>query len=150
MAIARTTLVLAGLVVALTVVCVALVVALDSYRGDYLAGVAREEEANAEVEPGGDGMEKSDPALLEHPWEKNPRLSREVLPLHYDLYLHPDLESGTFMGKPPRKLANSSFFSTGKRATTLLSSLFAVPSFRAHICIHYISTIFVVFRKEDL
>ena len=135
MAIARTTLVLAGLVVALTVVCVALVVVLDSYRGDYLAGVAREEEADSEVEPGGGGMEKSDPALLEHPWEKNPRLSREVLPLHYDLYLHPDLESGTFMGMLPRKLANSSFFSTGKRAT-LLSSLFAVPSFGAHICIH--------------
>ena len=103
MAIARTTLVLAGLVVALTVVCVALVVALDSYRGDYLAGVVREEEANSVVDPGGGGMEESDPALLEHPWETNPRLSREVLPLHYDLYLHPDLDSGTFMGKSPRK-----------------------------------------------
>ena len=105
MAIARTTLVLAGLVVALTVVCVALVVALDSYRGDYLAGVVREEEANSEVESGGGGTEESDPAQpgLEHPWENNPRLSREVLPLHYDLYLHPDLDSGTFMGKSPRK-----------------------------------------------
>ena len=102
MAIARTTLVLAGLVVALTVVCVALVVALDSYRGNYLADVVREG-SNSEVKPRGHGggTEESDPALpgLKHPWEKNPRLSPEVLPLHYDLYLHPDLDSGTFMGK---------------------------------------------------
>ena len=33
------------------------------------------------------------------PWEKNVRLPRTVLPLHYDLYLHPDLETGLFSGK---------------------------------------------------
>ena len=98
MAISRQTLALAGLVAVLTVVCIALVIALDSYQGEY---VASEEQAYPEVEPevepeGGDG---SDAALLKHPWEKNPRLSREVLPLHYDLYLHPDLDSGTFMGE---------------------------------------------------
>merc|ERR1712226_1164628 len=33
------------------------------------------------------------------PWEKNVRLPRTILPLHYDLYLHPDLETGLFSGK---------------------------------------------------
>ena len=48
MAISRQTLVLAGFVAVLTVVCISLVIALDSYRGEYLA---REEEAIAELEP---------------------------------------------------------------------------------------------------
>ena len=96
MAISRQTLVLAGLVAVLTVVCIALVITLDSYRGEYLG---REEEAIAELEPEVPKEEVEDRMRLEHPWEKHPRLSREVLPLHYDLYLHPDLDSGTFMGE---------------------------------------------------
>ena len=102
MAISRQTLVLAGLVVVLTVVCIALVITLDSFRGDYLA---REEEVIAELEPEVPKEEVEDRMRLEHPWEKNPRLSREVLPLHYDLYLHPDLDSGTFMGESERDLS---------------------------------------------
>ena len=98
MAISRQTLVLAGLVAILTVVCIALVIALDSYHGEYLE---TGEEANTELEPEAElkGGRRSNAALLVHPWEKNPRLSREVLPLHYELYLHPDLDSGTFMGE---------------------------------------------------
>ena len=36
---------------------------------------------------------------LKFPWEKNVRLPRTILPLHYDLYLQPDLETGLFSGK---------------------------------------------------
>lgn len=38
----------------------------------------------------------ADPSL---PWETNLRLPRSVIPVHYDLYLFPDLESGMFSGK---------------------------------------------------
>ena len=33
------------------------------------------------------------------PWETNIRLPRTVLPIHYDLYLHPKLKDGTFEGE---------------------------------------------------
>ena len=99
---------LAVVVAVLTVVCVALIIALDSYHGEYLEAVggggAAEDRAGAEAEPeggggGGDGGSSASEAALVHPWEKEPRLSRQVVPLHYDLFLHPDLDSGTFMGK---------------------------------------------------
>ena len=32
------------------------------------------------------------------PWEREVRLPRSVLPKHYDLYLHPNLQLGTFAG----------------------------------------------------
>ena len=32
-------------------------------------------------------------------WEKNYRISQSTQPLHYDVYLFPDLESDTFSGK---------------------------------------------------
>ena len=32
------------------------------------------------------------------PWEREVRLPRSVLPKHYDLYLHPNLQLGTFTG----------------------------------------------------
>ena len=38
----------------------------------------------------------ADPSL---PWETNLRLPRSVIPVHYDLYLFPDLEGGMFSGK---------------------------------------------------
>ena len=36
---------------------------------------------------------------MNFPWEKNVRLPQNVLPLHYDLYLFPELETGMFSGK---------------------------------------------------
>lgn len=33
------------------------------------------------------------------PWEKNIRLPENILPLHYDLFLHPDINLGKFKGK---------------------------------------------------
>ena len=38
------------------------------------------------------------PALTE-PWQKDYRLPADTLPLHYEIYLHPDLIKGTFTGK---------------------------------------------------
>ena len=32
-------------------------------------------------------------------WEVNSRLPQHLIPLHYDLYLHPDLQEGTFKGR---------------------------------------------------
>ena len=41
----------------------------------------------------------SEKPALEWPWEKNYRIPEDHLPVHYDLYLHPDLEAGTFSGR---------------------------------------------------
>ena len=37
-------------------------------------------------------------AELTEPWEKDPRLPKHLIPLHYDLYLHPNLNTGLFNG----------------------------------------------------
>ncbi len=34
-----------------------------------------------------------------YPWERDVRLPKSVVPLHYDLYLFPDLNEGLFTGK---------------------------------------------------
>lgn len=33
------------------------------------------------------------------PWEKSYRLPTDTLPIHYEIYLHPDLSKGTFTGR---------------------------------------------------
>ena len=43
-------------------------------------------------------------AELTEPWQKDPRLPKHLIPLHYDLYLHPNLNTGLFNGN---KLMNS-------------------------------------------
>ena len=47
-------------------------------------------------QPDGTKPSGSDPLL---PWETNLRLPRSVIPVHYDLYLFPDLNNGMFSGK---------------------------------------------------
>ena len=39
------------------------------------------------------------PDVRDRPWEKDYRLPADVLPVHYRLSLHPDLETGLFTGK---------------------------------------------------
>ena len=53
------------------------------------------------------------------PWEKNVRLPRSVLPLHYDLYLHPNLgmvsnntSMTTIFGHKPLKQKKMEFSET--------------------------------------
>lgn len=43
-------------------------------------------------------MARSTTPQLTQPWELNYRLPSDTLPLHYEIYLHPDLTSGTFTG----------------------------------------------------
>ena len=43
---------------------------------------------------------------LKEPWEKDPRLPKHLIPLHYDLYLHPNLNTGLFTGN---KINSKSF-----------------------------------------
>lgn len=33
------------------------------------------------------------------PWEKDVRLPRNIIPLHYNLFLHPEIQNATFSGK---------------------------------------------------
>ena len=45
--------------------------------------------SSARVEVDKDGAE----------WETDPRLPKHLIPLHYDLWLHPDLKTGLFTGE---------------------------------------------------
>merc|ERR1712106_771829 len=38
-------------------------------------------------------------------WERNVRLPKHLLPLQYDLYLHPDLDTGLFTGDVEIKIS---------------------------------------------
>ena len=52
------------------------------------------------------------------PWEVDPRLPKHLIPLHYDLWLHPDLESGLFKGKKFAKIPYFCSLSLSIRAST--------------------------------
>ena len=49
--------------------------------------------------PDGEAELQASPGLtVRKDWEENARLPEHLIPLHYQLYLHPDLQEGTFTG----------------------------------------------------
>ena len=65
----------------------------DDYYSEIIEG------GNPEPEPDDNKDDHAINNTLIFPWEKNPRLPKSVLPIHYDLFLHPDLTEGLFYGK---------------------------------------------------
>merc|ERR550532_1285823 len=57
------------------------------------------ETKEAEVQAGPDGTLAPLRPTRRGDWEENARLPEHLLPLHYELYLHPDLQEGTFKGR---------------------------------------------------
>ena len=67
----------------------------DSWQDDReLEQWGRDESSQSVIDGGSDGYKG--PSF---PWESNVRLPRSVVPIHYDLYLHPELETDMFSGK---------------------------------------------------
>ena len=49
--------------------------------------------------PDGEAELQASPGItVRKEWEENARLPEHLIPLHYQLYLHPDLQEGTFTG----------------------------------------------------
>ena len=61
------------------------------------------------------------------PWEDDYRIPNDTYAHHYDLYLHPDLEAGTFSGKVTVHITASNQVKQLCRAGEELSSQFTVP-----------------------
>ena len=106
-------------ILGLSVACVGLLVALltkspaqieeNNKTQDFGAPIiaeATDDDFEPYEEPGEDPdwidqaeNEEDESILTNFPWENNVRLPKNVLPLHYDLYLFPDLQDGMFSGK---------------------------------------------------
>ena len=106
------TLCLLAVLAVLSIVCVGLLVAVVGRGRDSAApapasgervaegesgGAAAEEEAERK-EARGTMAEKKEKQLTE-PWEKDYRIPASTYAMHYDLYLHPDMETGLFTGQ---------------------------------------------------
>ena len=65
------------------------------------------DEPTNEGDSGGDTSDHESTTVLQLPWEKNVRLPKTVQPIHYDLYLYPQLEEGLFSGKVDIEVENS-------------------------------------------
>ena len=87
---------LVGLVAVLTITCLGLIIGLATLSSNEEPLQQPLKTQAAEPEP--ESEPEAEPVLTEA-WEKDVRLPSHLLPLHYDLYLHPDLVSGLFMGR---------------------------------------------------
>lgn len=94
------------LIAGLSVACIGLIVALALRSETHPDKPVSEYGSVAEPEPESEGNDEwtlSDDEDNEveytFPWEKEVRLPRSVVPIHYDVYLHPNLQEGTFYGK---------------------------------------------------
>ena len=83
------------LVAVLTVTCLGLIIGLATLSSTEPLQQPQKSQA---PEPEPESEPEAEPVLTEA-WEKDVRLPSHLLPLHYDLYLHPDLVSGLFMGR---------------------------------------------------
>ena len=83
------------LVAILTITCLGLIIGLATLGSSEQLQQPQRSQA-AEPEP--ESEPEAEPVFIE-PWEKDVRLPSHLLPLHYDLYLHPDLDTGLFMGR---------------------------------------------------
>ena len=83
------------LVAILTITCLGLIIGLATLGSSEQLQQPQKSQA-AEPEP--EAEPEAEPVFTE-PWEKDVRLPSHLLPLHYDLYLHPDLDTGLFMGR---------------------------------------------------
>merc|ERR1711936_1228887 len=83
------------LVAILTITCLGLIIGLATLGNSEQLQQPQKSQA-AEPEP--EAEPEAEPVFTE-PWEKDVRLPSHLLPLHYDLYLHPDLDTGLFMGR---------------------------------------------------
>ena len=98
---------LVGLVAVLTVTCLGLVIGLATLRTEELQQPLRQTsspqpEPEPEVEEEEEDVEEEREVVMEEgtePWEKDVRLPGHLLPLHYALHLHPDLDTGLFTGR---------------------------------------------------
>ena len=97
----RSTVILLVLVAALAITCLGLIVALVARGGDH-----DDLDASGSGSPLGSAKKDRTPVVVEEEekyltelWETKPRLSPNVYPMHYDLYLHPNLETDMFTGE---------------------------------------------------
>jgi len=100
------------LVVALSIACIALIVTVSklNQEPEKLAQVVagqqeRQTSSEPEPEPEITVNDTKEPISVPEPesnlkdWERNVRLPKHLIPHHYDLYLHPNLETGLFNGQ---------------------------------------------------
>ena len=83
------------LVAVLTITCLGLIIGLATLTSTEPLQQPQKSQA---PEPEPESEPEAEPVLTEA-WEKDVRLPSHLLPLHYDLYLHPDLSTGLFMGR---------------------------------------------------